>query len=157
MGRDSRRVHRVAHALLAGSFAWILWPSAIAPAQEGAAPAVAATDAVSAETAAQSRRDRRRAAKAESATIPQDTETAAAAAAAKASADVAAESADETEIVCKNIKPLGTRMARRVCGTAAQWAALDKKTTDAASDDMRQVRGQGAVIATTPGPAVGPP
>jgi hypothetical protein len=58
--------------------------------------------------------------------------------------------------ICKNIKPLGTRMAKRVCGTPEQWAALEKKTTDAGSDDLRQVRSTGGVIATTPGPTSTP-
>ena len=63
---------------------------------------------------------------------------------------------DEPTTICKNIKPLGTRMAKRVCGTPEQWAALEKKTTDAASDDMRQVRTIGGVIATAPGPTSTP-
>ena len=158
MNRDSRRSRRLARALLAGTFAWFLWPSAGALAQEDGRPEVAAATAAPADSAPRSRRDRRRAAKVDNAIAQERTETSVAAAAAEPAADVdAAEADDESDIVCKNIKPLGTRMAKRVCGTPAQWAALEKKTTDSASDDMRQVRGQGAVIATTPGPAVGPP
>ena len=150
MSRDSRRL---VHALLAGAFAAFLWPSAGALAQDGKAPAPSAATTAPAEAAPQARRDRRRAAKTESASAEAETQTAVAADAQVHSADAIV----EAEIVCKNIKPLGTRMAKRVCGTPAQWAALEKKTTDAASDDMRQVRGAGSVIATTPGPAVGPP
>ena len=154
MNRDSRRL---VHALLAGAFVWFLWPSASLLAQD-AAPAVDTANSASVESAAQSRRDRRRTAKAETATAEERTEAAVAAAATEPTADSGADDGvDESEVICKNIKPLGTRMAKRVCGTVAQWAALDKKTTDAASDDMRQVRGQSAVITTTPGPAVGPP
>jgi hypothetical protein len=155
MNRDSRLSHRFVHALLAGAFAWLLWPSAGPLAQDDAAPATNTASAAPAEGAPQSRRDRRRATKAEAAAADAETQTAGAAASTVSGGD--AEAVVESEIVCKNIKPLGTRMAKRVCGTPAQWAALEKKTTDAASDDMRQVRGQGAVIATTPGPAVGPP
>ena len=149
MDRDSRRSRGLVYALLAGAFAWLLWPSAGALAQEAAA----ATSAAPAEAAAQPRRDRRRAAKADAQAVK-----AQATVAASAQPDAgAAEAVVEAEIVCKNIKPLGTRMARRICGTPAQWAALEKKTTDAAEDDMRQVGGQGAILSTTPGPAVGPP
>ena len=155
MNRDSRRSRRLVHALLAGAFALLLWPSA--GAQDDGAPAPGTTSAAPADAAPQSRRDRRRAAKAEAATAQEPTQTSVVAAAEPAAEVDAAEAADESDIVCKNIKPLGTRMAKRVCGTAAQWAALEKKTTDAASDDLRQVGGQSAIIATTPGPAVGPP
>ena len=62
----------------------------------------------------------------------------------------------EPEKICKNFKPLGSHMAKRVCGTPEQWAAFEKKTTDAAADDMRNVRSTGAVIATTPGPSSTP-
>jgi hypothetical protein len=149
MNRDSRRSRRLAHALLAGTFAGFLCPSTGALAQDEVRPAVGTASAAAADSAAQPRRDRRRAAKADNANALGRTETSVAAA---ATVDAA-----EADIVCKNIKPLGTRMAKRVCGTPAQWAALEKKTTDAASDVMRQVRGQSAVIVTTPGPAVGPP
>ena len=148
MNRDSRRL---LHALLAGAWASFLWPSAGALAQD-AAPAVDTASSASVEGAAQSRRDRRRAAKAETATDEERTQTAVAPAADAAATDAV----DESEVVCKNIKPLGTRMAKRVCATVGQWAAVDKKTTDAASDDMRRVR-QSAVGTTTPGPAAGPP
>jgi hypothetical protein len=146
MNRDSRRF---VHALLAGTFAWFLWSFAGAFAQDAGTTAADASSAAAAGAAPQSRRDRRRAAKAETAAAEEGTQSAAAA--------PAEDSADEVDIVCKNIKPLGTRMAKRVCGTPAQWAAYERKTTDAASEDLRQIRNTGGVIATTPGPATGPP
>ncbi|HEY3516338.1 MAG TPA: hypothetical protein VGL98_04765 [Gammaproteobacteria bacterium] len=153
----SSRARTVAYTLIACTFAWVAWPSSGALAQDGA-PAASATSAAPAETASQSRRDRRRAAQAETA-APAATPGAAPAAAgapAAAASVAAAPAADSPTTICKNIKPLGTRMAKRVCGTPEQWAALEKKTTDAASDDLRQVRGTGGVIATTPGPTATP-
>jgi hypothetical protein len=156
MNRDSLRP---AHALIASAFVCFLGPCAAALAQgDGAPPAASAPSAAAVEAAPQSRRDRRRASKAETPAAEAETQTADATASATSAADLdAAESAGEPERICKNIKPLGTRMAKRVCGTPEQWAAFEKKTTDAAADDMRQVRGANSVIATTPGPATGPP
>jgi hypothetical protein len=139
MNQHSSDTRNAAYGLITGAFAWLVWPSSGAFAQDNAAPAApaaSATSAAPAEAASQSRRERRRAAQAE--TAP------------------AAQATDEPTTICKNIKPLGTRMAKRVCGTPEQWAALEKKTTDAASDDMRQVRTIGGVIATAPGPTSTP-
>ena len=162
MNRYSSRA--VAYTLIAGTFTCLVWPSSSALAQD-AAPAASATSATPAEAASQSRRERRRAAQAETAAAPQAAATAAPAAPAApaaatapsaAAAPAAAAASDGPTTICKNIKPLGTRMAKRVCGTPEQWAALEEKTTDAASEDMRNVRSTGAVIATTPGPASTP-
>jgi hypothetical protein len=142
MDRESGR--KLAQALLVGAFLCILCPSGQPLAQENAAPA-AASGATPVEAATQTRKDRRRAAK-----------TDATDATAKVDSGTDAAATEEPERVCKNIKPLGTRMAKRVCGTPEQWAALEKKTTDAASDDLRHVRSTGGVIATTPGPASTP-
>ena len=139
MDRESGR--NLAHALIVGAWIFTLCPSGLALAQEDPAPAAAASGAAPVESAAESRKDRRRAAKPDATAAQDATATAA---------------TEEPARVCKNIKPLGTRMAKRVCGTPEQWAALEKKTTDDASDDLRRVRGQGGVIATTPGPAAGP-
>jgi hypothetical protein len=142
MNQYSNGARTAAYGLITGAFAWLVWPSSGAFAQDNAAPAAPASPAASATSAApakaesQSRRERRRTAQAE--TAP------------------AAQATDEPATICKNIKPLGTRMAKRVCGTPEQWAALEKKTTDAASDDMRQVRTIGGVIATAPGPTSTP-
>jgi hypothetical protein len=151
MNRYSSRARSVAYTLIAGTFAWVTWPSSGALAQDAAAPAASATSAAPAEPASQSRRERRRASQPEAAAA-----AATPAAAPPAAAAAPAAESDGPATICKNIKPLGTRMAKRVCGTPEQWAALEKKTTDAASDDMRQVRTIGGVIATAPGPTSTP-
>ena len=166
MNRYASRARSVAYTLIAGTFAYVVWPSSGAFAQDDAAPAASATSATPPDAASQSRRDRRRAAQAETTAAPAAPAAAAAPAASAAPAPGAASSAaaaptaaaepDGPTTICKNIKPLGTRMAKRVCGTPEQWAALESKTTDAASDDMRNVRSTGAVIATTPGPTSTP-
>ncbi|HXS80066.1 MAG TPA: hypothetical protein VN818_07260 [Gammaproteobacteria bacterium] len=151
MDRESGRSRKLAQALIVGAFVCILWPPTEALAQAHAAPAATASGAVPAETATQSHRDRRRAAQQQAATSAKE-QTATATAKVDTDTDAAATAAtDEPAMVCKSIKPLGTRVAKRVCGTPEQWAAFEKKTTDAASDDMRQVRGTDGVIATTPG------
>jgi hypothetical protein len=146
MNRVSGRVRGLAHALIVGASAGFLGLSGGALAQDAAAPAAAAPSAAPAEAASQSRRDRRRAPKPEPAAAPEAATTTAAAPAAMV----------EPEKICKNFKPLGSHMAKRVCGTPEQWAAFEKKTTDSASDDLRNVRSTGAVIATTPGPGSTP-
>jgi len=164
MNHYSSRARSVAYTLITGTFAGIAWPSTDVLAQDAAAPAASATNAAPAEPAASSRRERRRAAQAETAATPAATPATAAhasavptaAAAAAPAAATAAAAPEGPTTICKNIKPLGTRMAKRVCGTPEQWAALEKKTTDAASDDMRQVRSISGVIATTPGPTSTP-
>ena len=163
MNQYSSGARNAAYALITGSLIWLVWPSSDALAQAAAAPAA------STPSAPPSRQDRRRAAQAETAAAPAATpaaaptasaapaaSTAPAAATARAAAPAAAAEAEGPTQICKNIKPLGTRMAKRVCGTPEQWAALEKKTTDAASDDMRQVRTIGGVIATAPGPTSTP-
>ena len=136
MNQYSSGARNAAYGLITGAFVWLVWASSGAFAQDNAAPAASATSAAPAKAASQSRRERRRTAQAE--TAP------------------AAQATDEPATICKNIKPLGTRMAKRVCGTPEQWAALEKKTTDAASDDMRQVRTTAGVISQTPGPTSTP-
>ena len=143
MNRDSGRVRGVANALVVCAFAWFLSPSSGALAQDAATPAAAAPSAAPAEAPSQSRRERRRAPQPEPAAAPES---------AAATTTAAPAALVEPEKICKNFKPLGSHMAKRVCGTPEQWAAFEKKTTDAASDDMRNVRSTGAVIATTPGP-----
>ena len=46
----------------------------------------------------------------------------------------------EARIVCKSYKPTGSRMARRVCGTPEQWAAIGEATSENAEESMRQIR-----------------
>jgi hypothetical protein len=150
MDRGLRRSCTLAYALLIGALICIVSPSSPALAQDDAAAIAAAGGTAPAETAPQSRKDRRRG-RADASAAQQQT-----AAATPTTAAAAAASTEEPAMVCKSIKPLGTRMAKRVCGTPEQWAAFEKKTTDAASDDLRTVRSTGGVIATTPGPAAGP-
>lgn len=85
------------------------------------------------------RRDRRR-----------DGETAAAAPTA-AAADTAA--SNEPKLICKNIKPIGSRVARRICGTEEQWAADNARTSADAAEGMRQIRDRSGV---TGGASSGP-
>jgi hypothetical protein len=57
----------------------------------------------------------------------------------------------DIKIVCKNIKVIGTKIARRVCGTPEQWAAQQRKTTDGAQEAMRQVRERSSIVVSQPG------
>jgi hypothetical protein len=139
MNQGSNSARNAAYALITGILAWVAWPSSGALAQEAPAPAASAASAAPAEGANQSRRDRRRTTQAE-----------------PAPAAPAAAAAAEPATICKNIKPLGTRMAKRVCGTPEQWAALEKKTTDAGQENMRQVRSIAGVISATPSPTPTP-
>jgi len=162
MDRESGR--KLAQTLIVGAVICILCPPGQLLAQENAAPAAAAASgAAPVEPATPSRKDRRRAARTDATAAQDETATAAeehtATATAKVDASTEASETAATEepaIICKSIKPLGTRMAKRVCGTPEQWAAFEKKTTDAGSEDLRTVRSTGGVIATTPGTAAGP-
>jgi ribosomal protein L32 len=88
----------------------------------------------------QSRRERRRSAHAV---------TARATAAATNSGESAA-----AEIICKNIKPIGSRVSRRVCGTEAQWSGSSEKTAAHAQEEMRQMRARAGLTGPAPpGPA----
>jgi hypothetical protein len=117
-----------------------------APAQETSSAAnVPASAEQSARPAEQpSRRDRRR-----------NAETAAAAAAATPAAAPTADGAAtaEPKVICKNIKPIGSRVARRICGTEEQWAASGESTRADAQEGMRQVRDRSGV---TGGVGAGP-
>lgn len=87
------------------------------------------------------RRDRRR---------PEQAATAAAAPAATAEATAS----EEPKLVCKNIKPIGSRVARRICATEEQWAADNARTSADAAESMRQVRDRSGVTGgSSSGPA----
>jgi hypothetical protein len=58
----------------------------------------------------------------------------------------------EARIVCKNYKPTGSRMARRVCGTPEQWAAVGEATSDSAEENMRQIRERSAIASPIDNP-----
>jgi hypothetical protein len=91
------------------------------------------------------RRDRRRPAETAAATA------APSAAPTAAAADTAA--SGEPKQICKNIKPIGSRVARRICGTEEQWAADNARTSADAAESMRQVRDRSGV---TGGASSGP-
>ena len=155
MNRDSGRSHASTCAVIAAALAFVLCPSAGTLAQDSAEPSLGTESAgVPAEPAINppNSHERRRAARVEASQARQ--REAEARAAAKAAAD--GEAGPETEIVCKSIKPTGSNVGRRVCGTPEQWAALEEKTTDAAREDMRRVHTSSGVTATAPGPATPP-
>jgi len=90
-----------------------------------ASPPAASPSAESTEAAEPSRRERRRAQ--EPAPAPATDATAAQPPAAKTA---------EPELVCKSVRPAGTRLPQRVCHTQADWDSL----TEASQEDMRRVR-----------------
>jgi hypothetical protein len=85
-----------------------------------------------------SRRERRRNAEAAAAAA-----AAAPAVATAAAADSAA--AAEPKMVCKSVKPIGSRVERRICGTEEQWAASSQSTSADAQESMRQIRDRSGV------------
>lgn len=90
------------------------------------------------------RRDRRR---------NDDAAAPAAAPATDASASATA-AANEPKLICKNIKPIGSRVARRICGTEEQWAADNARTSADADESMRQMRGRSGITGgSSSGPA----
>jgi hypothetical protein len=62
----------------------------------------------------------------------------------------------EEKLVCKSVKPLGTRMAKRICATPEQWAAAEGRSTDRAEEGMRQMRRQGSLVVAPPSSAPQP-
>jgi len=163
MNRHSGRSRASARAVITSAALWVFSPSSGALAQESAVPtANAAGSEVAAEAAPEPRsaRERRRAARAQTESPPAKTASGAEAppAVAQADADAADTGSESTEsqLICKSVKPLGTRMAKRVCGTPEQWAAIEGRTSEAAGESMRQVHQQSGVIAAQPGPAAGP-
>lgn len=60
----------------------------------------------------------------------------------------------EAKITCRNIKPPGSRVVRRICGTEEQWAAANQRSSDDAEEGLRQFRNRAGVTGTPPsGPA----
>jgi hypothetical protein len=121
--------HGASRILLAAGVALMLGVGTGARAQESNAvnaPPAAEQGAAGAEQSR--RRERRRA-----------SENAAPPAAATAAAAATAETA-EPKLICKNIKPIGSRVARRICGTEEQWAADNARTSADAEESMRQMR-----------------
>jgi hypothetical protein len=122
-------------------------------AQEGnpAANAPASAEQAAPQGEQASRRDRRRNAEAAAETAGAPTAAAEAAAAPTAAADPAAPT--EPKMVCKNIKPIGSRVARRTCATEEQWAASRDGSRADAQEGMRQVRDRSGI---TGGVGAGP-
>ena len=134
MDRASARSRCLARAIIAATCLFALAPVLQGRAQD-ANPEAAPADAAGA-TADQprSRRARRRAAEAAAAPEAQ----AVAATADGASAEPAAVAVEE-ELVCKKIQLTGTKIAKRVCGTQAQWDARNRRTSEEAQDAVREV------------------
>lgn len=132
MNRDSN-VARCVAAFAGVAFTLLLGAPAHGAAQPAADVPAASATAAPADTPRRGR-DRRRAAEAKEPPAAEPV-----AAAVEASAEPPVEDVG-AEIVCKNYKPTGTRMARRVCATAAQWAAVGEATANNASEAMRQIR-----------------
>ena len=84
---------------------------------------------------------------AEAAAAPATPETAAAATLVEPPAETV-----EARIVCKNYKRTGTRMARRLCGTPEQWAAIGEATSENAEENMRQIRERSAIASPIDNP-----
>jgi hypothetical protein len=142
--------------MLAGTLAVALCASLSAAAQSsGTEPAAAeAAPAAAAADQPKSRRERRREAEA----AEQAAAATAAVQPAAATAAVAAEPAAETveaKMICKNIKVVGTKISRRVCGTPEQWASVSERTSNDAQETMRQVREATSIVVTQPGSPTG--
>lgn len=144
MKLESSRSPATARAVLLGTVAAIFAAGAFG--QDAAQPALGVP---SVDTAADTReqrrttRDRRRAGRTETPSVEQP---------AVASPGTAGPLADtvDAKLICRTIKPTGTRVGRRICGTPEQWAASEKASTDAAQEGMRQVRDRSSVVVSQP-------
>lgn len=123
MSRQSRPWLAAARASLPICVVLLLGPMSVR-AQQPEAP-TAAAPAAAAAPAEQPRRKRDRRRQAETT----------AAAPANATAQTT-----EAEIICKDIKPIGSRIPRRVCGTEAQWGGSSEETAAHAQEQLRQIR-----------------
>lgn len=144
MNRNSGLAHAVARVLMTGALLATLGVALAQTAPADRAPAArGAAEAATAEPPRRNR-ERRRSAAVVAAT--------AAAGSTATAAEPPAPAADEAEaqIVCKNIKLTGTKISRRICGTEAQWAAQQKRTTDDAQEAMRQVRDRSSIVVNQP-------
>ena len=128
------------------------------PEAEAAATPAPAAESDEAPAAESPRRARERRRNEEAAQDTAGTQAAAAAAPATPDTGAAATLAEqpaetvEARLVCKSYKRTGTRMARRVCGTPEQWAALDEATTDNAQEGMRQIRDRSTIAMPSDNP-----
>jgi hypothetical protein len=130
---------RLSQALIAAAL-FAVTPGALAQTAEDDAPEVRPTgtsaDAPAAET--QRQRGRRRNSKDE----PTVTTAATAPAAPTPSVKPAAKT-DDSEVICKYDQLTGTKVKRKICGTAEQWATWRHKNQDNVEEVTRKTR-QGA-------------
>jgi hypothetical protein len=139
-------------SMLAGAFAVSLGIATATLAQD-ATPRDDTTVTRAAEAATPAEQPRRSRERRRAAQTPDEARPSETAAIADTTAAALAPEPDETvetRIVCKNIKALGTKISRRVCGTPEQWAAQARKTTDDAQETMRQVRDRSAIAMPQP-------
>lgn len=141
MTRDAIRFVRGPRAPLMSICAFLIGISAGALAH-GAEPAAAHDAEVTAAAAeAPTRRERarkRRDERADRAAVTTE-------AVAGSPLEVAAETAAQPEPVCRTMKVLGSRVAKRVCGTPEEWAASTSRGIRDSKETMRQIREQSAI------------
>jgi hypothetical protein len=83
-----------------------------------------------------------------------EAEPAAAAAAATRTADTSLEDDKANMIICRSESVIGTKIKRRRCATAAQWAETQRTTANNAEEGMRQIRERSTIVLNAPS---GPP
>jgi hypothetical protein len=139
MSRHSRLWLAAARASLPVCLALLVGSVAVAQAPEPA-DRTAAEPAAAAAEQPRRKRDRRR-----------QGEAAPTARAAAAPASVAPTgNGTEAEIICKDIKPIGSRIPRRICGTEAQWGGSSEETAAHAQEQMRQIRDRSTLTGPAP-------
>jgi hypothetical protein len=141
MSRDSRWLPLLARASLPAWVATLAASVATAQAPEPSARAAAEPAAATA-PAEQPRRKRDRRRQAEATATP-----AAALAPTRGAGTV---DGTEAEIICKDVKPIGSRIPRRICGTEAQWGGSSEETAAHAQEQMRQIRDRSTLTGPAP-------
>jgi hypothetical protein len=51
---------------------------------------------------------------------------------------------------CRTMKVLGTRVSKKVCATASEWAAFESKSKEAADEGLRRAQGRAVPPPETP-------
>jgi hypothetical protein len=151
MNRDFRQSHAIA-GVPTGALAAALMATLVA----FAAPAAAQPDAAPTDRAeASDNEPGSRVSERRPADRAQHAET-------DAAAETPAESEPETNatrtaeidaddvIVCRNQQVIGTKIKRRVCATAGQWAAMQRRTANAAEEGFRQLRERSTIVSDAP-------
>ena len=114
---------------------------------ESGGPSEPAAKSAAAATQEQPRSERRRGIREKT---PEPTTTAAAAVSPLERQEIAAEAKAEPAVVCRMMRPTGTRVKRRACGTAEEWATNEGRHADAAQETMRQVRDRSTIVVAQP-------